>query len=533
MNLRVRVEAPGAPAAESIIDADVDIGRAVNPGLLIVDASVSRQHARIAGRDGNWWIEALSTTNPTFVNTVAIDSPRQLAVGDVVGIGQASIHILGAAADSSAKTQPVTAPVATASSSAPEDVRQSARLRTLNEIHRALATAISLTALLDLILERCFEVLRPEEGIILLKNASGQLMPAASRQGKAGGGDVFISRRIIEEVAGKGKSALVVDAAIDERFSGSESIIFSGVRSVLAAPLSDAQGIIGLIALSSSVAVRQFSQQDLEMLESLASAAALRVRNVALAEEAAERKVLERELALAHDMQMSMLPRHLPDVPEVDLAASLMPARSVGGDLYDFVLTGDRLWFIVGDVSGKGVAASLYMAVAKTLFRATVQIDGIDLAEALGRMNRELCRDNDQFIFVTALVGHLTLATGEVALADAGHNPAVLISPDGQLGQPTIPKAIAFGVVDDAGFVEGRFMLEKGATLLLFTDGATDARNPAGEIFGDVALEHAIAAAAKDTSAALVADIVRTVAEFSAGAPPEDDLTLLAIRYRG
>ena len=197
------------------------------------------------------------------------------------------------------------------------------------------------------------------------------------------------------------------------------------------------------------------------------------------------------------------------------------------------MLTGDRLWFIVGDVSGKGVAASLYMAVAKTLFRATVQIDGIDLAEALGRMNRELCRDNDQFIFVTALVGHLTLATGEVALADAGHNPAVLISPDGQLGQPTIPKAIAFGVVDDAGFVEGRFMLEKGATLLLFTDGATDARNPAGDIFGDVALEHAIAAAAKDTSAELVADIVRTVDEFSAGAPPEDDLTLLAIRYRG
>lgn len=527
MNLRVRIETPGAPADDSVIDAtDIVIGRAQTSGLVLTDTSVSRQHARIVTREGRWWVEALSPTNPTFVNQDAITAPTVLAEGDVVRLAQVSIHILGAPSASPEPSAAIDLPF-------PEDPQQAARLRTLNEIHRALATAISLTALLDLILERCFGVLRPEEGVILLKNAEGELVPAASRQGSTVGGDVFVSRRIIDEVAGKGKSALVADAAIDERFSGSESIIFSGVRSVLAAPLTDAEGIIGMIALSSRAAVRQFAQHDLDMLESLASAAALRVRNVALAEEAAARKVLERELALAHDMQMSMLPRQLPDRPEVDMAASLTPARSVGGDLYDFVLSGDRLWFIVGDVSGKGVAASLYMAVAKTLFRATVQIDGITLAEALGRMNRELCRDNDQLIFVTALVGHLTLSTGDVALADAGHNPAVLISPAGQLGQPIIPKAIAFGVVDDAVFVEGRFVLEQGATLLLFTDGATDARNPAGDIFGDAALEAAIAAAPKDTAAALVDGIIRAVEQFSAGAPPEDDLTLLAIRYRG
>jgi serine phosphatase RsbU (regulator of sigma subunit) len=528
VNLRVRVEAPGAPSAASVIDApEIVIGRTAKPpGILVTDPSVSRQHARIVARDGGWWIEALSPTNPTFVNQIAIDAARELSPGDVIRVGHASIHILGAPGEAHDGTN-----AASSFMSMPEDARQAARLRTLNEVHRALATAISLTALLDLILERCFGVLRPEEGIILLRNASGELVPAASRQGKAVGGSVFVSRRIMDEVAGKGKSTLVVDAAIDDRFSGSESIIFSGVRSVLAAPLNDAEGIIGMIALSSRASIRQFSQQDLEMLESLASAAALRVRNVALAEEAAERKVLERELALAHDMQMSMLPRHLPDRPEIDLAASLTPARSVGGDLYDFVLTGDRLWFIVGDVSGKGVAASLYMAVTKTLFRATVQIDGIDLADALGRMNRELCRDNDQFIFVTALVGHITLSTGEVALADAGHNPAVLITPEGRLEQPSIPKAIAFGVLEEAQFTEGRFTLPRNGILLLFTDGATDARNPAGAIYGDAALEAAIAAAPKETAAGLVAGIIDAVQRFSAGAPPEDDLTLLAIRY--
>jgi phosphoserine phosphatase RsbU/P len=529
VNLRVRVETPGGPAVDAVIDApETIIGRtAKSPGILVTDPSVSRQHARIIQRDGGWWLESLAPKNPTLINQVPLEGARQLQAGDLIRIGHAAISVLG-----DAESPQETAGQANASASAPEDARQAARLRTLNEVHRALATAISLSALLDLILERCFDVLRPEEGVILLRNPSGELVPAASRQGLQVGGNVFVSRRVIDEVAGKGKSALVVDAAIDERFSGSESIIFSGVRSVLAAPLTDAEGIIGMIALSSRATVRQFSQQDLDMLESLASAAALRVRNVALAEEAAERRVLERELALAHDMQMSMLPRRLPDRREIDLAASLTPARSVGGDLYDFMLTGDRLWFIVGDVSGKGVGASLYMAVTLTLFRATVQIEGITLADALGRMNRELCRDNDQMIFVTALVGHITFSTGEVALADAGHNPAVLIAPGGRLDQPAIPKNIAFGVLDDAVFAEGRFTLSQDAVLLLYTDGATDARNPASEIFGEAALNEAITAAPKDTAEALVTGITDAVKRFSAGAPPEDDLTLLAIRYR-
>ncbi len=527
MSLRVRVETSVAPAAESVLDeADFVIGRADNAGLVIAESSVSRKHARVVAREGGWWIEALSPTNRTFVNQHAIDEPQQLQTGDVVSLGQATVTILGT--DVSA-TETVAEPAAPS----PEEVRQAARLRTLNEIHRALATPISLAELLDLILQRCFDVLRPEEGIILLRNAAGELTPAATHRSDPGDGDVVVSRRIIEEVAGKGQSALVLDAPMDERFLGSESIIVSGVKSVLAAPLTDAEGTIGMIALSSRIAVRQFSQQDLEMLESLASAAALRVRNVALAEEAAARKVLERELALAHDMQMSMLPRHMPDRPEIDVAASLTSARSVGGDLYDFVLVGDHLWFIVADVSGKGVAASLYMAVAKTLFRATVQIDGITLSDALGRMNRELCRDNDQMIFVTALVGHMALSTGELSLADAGHNPAMVISPDGLVEQPAIQKSIAFGVIDNAVFAESPLVLARSATLLLYTDGATDARNPAGDIFGEVAFERAVAAGGKDTVDALVAGIVNTVDQFSADAPPEDDLTLLAIRWKG
>ena len=525
MSVRVRVEPPGAvPFERDLQGAEIIIGRAPTAGLVVADSSASRQHVRLAQRDGQWWIEDLGTRNGTWLNEQPLTAPAVVRAGDRIRLGETIVRVEAPEARHAAPASQPTGDL--------ETDRQAGRLRTLNEIHRALATPISLSALLDLILERCFNVLHPEEGVILLREKDGELRPAATRRRSGAAGEIFISRRIIDEVAGKGTPALVVDAAMDERFSGSESIMMSGVKSVVAAPLTDAEGTIGLIALCSRASVRQFAPADLDMLASLASAAVLRVRNVALAEEAAARRVLEHELSLAHDMQMAMLPRRLPERPEVEIAASLEPARSVGGDLYDFVVDEDRLWFIVADVSGKGVAAALYMAVAKTLFRAMVQAR-VDVAEVLARMNLELCRDNDQLMFVTAVVGQLTMSTGEVVLSDSGHNPVVLIGRDGSLQKIELPKGIALGVIDDFTFTPRSLVLQPGDALVLYTDGATDARDPAGDLFGGARLDQAIAAVAAAPADAIVSSIMRTVNDFAHGAPPEDDLTVLALRYRG
>ena len=227
-----------------------------------------------------------------------------------------------------------------------------------------------------------------------------------------------------------------------------------------------------------------------------------------------------------------MLPHGQLSRAEIDLAASVTPARSVGGDLYDFLLDGEWLWFIVADVSGKGVAAALYMAVAKTLFGACVQ-PGVGPADILARMNRELCRDNDQFIFVTAMVGHLSLSTGEVALADAGHNPALVVAKGGQPFTPVIPKCMALGVVAETPYRDGRFVLAPGETLVLHTDGATDARSLDGDMFGFERLTSAVEVNAGKSAEEMIKSISEEVDAFSAGAPPEDDLTLLALRYLG
>lgn len=526
MIVRLRVEPPGGePFVHDLKTGEVVIGRATTVGLVVNDSSVSRQHARFVQHDNAWWIEDLGATNRTQLNGETIDGRTRLKPGDRLRLGGTTVQVLDEPSPGASM------PATSVPSMDGSESRQAARLQLLNEIHRALATAISLPELLQLILDRSFEVLRPEEGVILLRGGDGQFTPAASRRVPGLAGQLAVSRRLIDEVAGKAKPALVLDAALDERFAGSDSIVASGIRSVLAAPLVDASGTLGLIALCSRASVRRFSENDLDLLVSLASAASLRVRNVALAEEAAARKVLERELSIAHDLQMSMLPRDLPARPEIALAARLQPAREIGGDLYDFVLDDHRLWFIIGDVAGKSIAAALYMAVAKTLFRATTA--GAESAAVVAaRMNRELCRDNEQMTFVTAIVGCLDLTSGALALVDAGHNPAFLISPDGKITSPALAKCMALGVVDGE-YVETTIPMTPGATVALYTDGATDARSPSGDQFGMERLERAFAEAGRQLPEAIVSHVTTAVGRFEAGAPAEDDLTLLVIRYQG
>ncbi len=529
---RLRVEAPmGAPFDVELSSPEVVVGRANSVGVVVPDTSVSRQHARISRRDDGWWVEDLGATNGTRLNERLLKEPETLRVGDRLRLGDTVIHVVDDGRPPDAAPPPARGPEFTAAGVPTAGDRQEARLRTVNEVHRALAGAISLPELLGLILERCFDVLRPEEGVVMLREPSGELRVAASLR-LTGSGEVFVPRRIVDEVAGKSKPALVLDAAADERFVGSDSIMLSGIRSVVAAPLVDADGVLGLITVCSRASVRQFSEDDLDMLVSLAGAAALRVRNVALAEEAAARKVLEHELSLAHDMQMAMLPRHLPEHPEVEVAAMLEPARSVGGDLYDFVLDGGRLWFIVADVAGKSVAAALLMAVVKALFRSNASGDAV-LTHVVTRMNRELGRDNDKMMFVTAIIGYLELNTGDAVFVDAGHNPVLRLGPDHRLSQAPAAKCVALGVVEEYDFTETRLPLAAGETLVLYTDGVTDARNTAGEMFGADRLARAVESAARQPARVLVDEVAGAVQIFASGAAPEDDITLLALRYKG
>jgi serine phosphatase RsbU (regulator of sigma subunit) len=515
--------------------ASIVVGRSSEADVKVADRFMSRRHARVYREGEDWFVEDLGSRNPTLLNGRVVERAARLAPGDVLQLAHTRVRVEGPEAPepiSSDRTLflPVAGVLeAGATATAADGDRLAARLRLLNEIHRALAASISLDDLLERVLDRAFAALQPEEATIFLAEG-GEFSVAASRRVPGVTGEFLCSRQLMLEVTGRGLGALVPDAVSDERFASSESIAEAGVRSILAAPLMDAEGCLGMIALNSRSHVRRFSEADLELLVAVAAAAALRIRNLGLAEDAALKRVLEKELAVAHDIQMGMLPRSLPERGRLDLHAELLPARRTGGDLYDFHVEGDRLWFVVGDVAGKGLGAALLMTVTLTLFRAFAREGASGVAEVVARMNRELARENERAMFVTAFVGRLDLGSGELEFVSAGHNPPYRLAP-GRAPEPvTAARGLALGVLEGRAYAAERLLLRPGEGLFLYTDGVTEALSPASEEFSHRRLESLLGSVAGAPAAEVVGACLAAVHDFEAGAPQSDDIAVLALR---
>jgi sigma-B regulation protein RsbU (phosphoserine phosphatase) len=247
---------------------------------------------------------------------------------------------------------------------------------------------------------------------------------------------------------------------------------------------------------------------------------------------------LEQELQAAGELQMSMLPQEFPEPTAqcpVDVHGLIQPAREVGGDLYDFFTTETgSLCFFVGDVSGKGMPAALFMARTKSLIRiATELMCGRDAdigpAEIIGRVNRELCQNNNDMMFVTLFFGMLNPMTGEVAYCNAGHNPPYRTR-SAQLTTIEDGKGIILGVRPQATYRTGTLTLAPGETLYLFSDGVTEAHDPAGALFSEERLEAALRVAAGACSHDVVEKVTAAVKDFVGSALPSDDITMLALR---
>lgn len=248
------------------------------------------------------------------------------------------------------------------------------------------------------------------------------------------------------------------------------------------------------------------------------------------------KELIEGELRVAREIQMSIVPKifpPFPERPELDMFAILEPAKEVGGDLYDFfLLDDDHLCFTVGDVSGKGVPASLYMAVTKTLIKAKADIKlGPD--EILYRVNNELCKDNDSGMFVTEFLGILTISTGELVFSNGGHNIPYLRKQNGEVAP--LPKApgVALGVMEDFEYFCASVQLEAGDSVVLYTDGVTEAMNPAGELLREERLENILRELNGKTAQEEVGHILHSTRQFMNGANQADDITILVIKYLG
>lgn len=257
-----------------------------------------------------------------------------------------------------------------------------------------------------------------------------------------------------------------------------------------------------------------------------------------LEETTTARERMESELRIARDIQMSMLPDRqnvLQGQPGIDLDAVLEPAREVGGDLYDFFMVGpDRLCFLVGDVSGKGVPAALFMARSKAILRSAACRTGATPDAILAVANRELGDGNDLMMFITVALGILDLRTGELSLSNAGHVPPVRLDRDGRCEWIELPPGQPLGLVEDACYATRCLVMKPGDGLVLVTDGVTEAQNGKAEFYPEDRLLDSLRGAdvARDAHR-IVGAVLGDVQAFASGTPQYDDIAVLCLRYPG
>ena len=237
----------------------------------------------------------------------------------------------------------------------------------------------------------------------------------------------------------------------------------------------------------------------------------------------------ESELYIAREIQMSMLPQNFPSRRDFDLYAMVQPAKEVGGDLYDFIEVGDRVFFLVGDVSGKGVPAALFMSITRAAFRFIGSL-GLPMDEVVHRVNNSLCDGNKNEMFVTLFAGCLDLKTGMLDYCNAGHNPIVVIRPDGSASFLRAKPNLAAGLFMDFKYEAERLQLERGSRLILYTDGVTEAERSDKVQFGEKALLDWANALNPDVSAnASTLDLYAAVRRFVKDAEQNDDITIMSI----
>lgn len=540
------VPAEGEPFHHALEADSVVIGRSSRCDLAVADRCLSRQHVRIYKSGEEWLVEDMGSRNGTRLNGSMISKPTPIHEGDVIdaSLSRITFGSGGPHAEpvSHAESRTIFRDASEIISESERDFarpqadsgivnlqRSADQLRALYDVHHALEGSTTAEELLDQVLEKVFIHLQPQHGAIFLKD-NGNLVRASSRSQGSSTDEFPESTSLASEVVGRGLAAVVRDTATDDRFAAAESLLDAGVRTLVAAPLLTPEGAIGMIVLSSTLAVRQFRENDMELLTVVASATGLRLRNLALAEEAAERQRFEQEVALARRIQVALLPAENPEVAGLEIHGGNIPSRGVSGDYYQIIDLPDsnEVAVIIADVSGKGIGASLLTAYVDALFNAYVSA-GLEPAEIFNRVSPQMNAKTPVESFATAFLGILSVESGRLRYASAGHDPTILVRSDDDV-ELLMPTGMPLGLMPEAVYTEEHVILEAGDSIVLYTDGITEAANPEREEFGRERLVEVCTKHRAEDPVELSRSIEIAVDAFVAGIPFHDDRTLVIVR---
>jgi serine phosphatase RsbU (regulator of sigma subunit)/pSer/pThr/pTyr-binding forkhead associated (FHA) protein len=551
---RLRVVPPyGKSFVQPLSGESLVIGRSSSADLHIGDRFLSRHHARLYQDKGELWLEDLGSRNGSWINGKRVDHPMKFRSGDRIRLSNTYI-VSGSEtetlertptdflkADSEVSFRPVhevtsdehpRPPTRTES----KDIvkAQADHLRLLNQIHSALSKPVDLESLLEMILDRSFEALQPDQGVIYLQQPTGDYHRAAERSVGSMASEYLDSQTLLDKVAREGLTAHVLGLDTDSGWQEAGSLLDQGVKSLIAAPLTDTQGSLGMIAMTSHKPDSPFGDRELELLVSISSIASLRIRNLLLTEDAVRKSLeaeqIDRELKLARRIQLGLLPAEVPQVDGFELHGSSMPCRFVSGDYYQMVSRQDdrELVVVLADVVGKGLGASLLTASLEALAAGPIEV-GRSPVEICSRVGRRLHERTITGKFATMIVVALRTDGKSLTFANAGHCPGLLVRHGGRIRRlnSTGPP---LGLFPNIEYQEANHHLTPGDLLVLYSDGLTEAADCKDREYGLRRLTRVCKDHRDEPLTELARAIESDIEGFVQGQPYEDDRTLVLVR---
>ena len=399
----------------------------------------------------------------------------------------------------------------------------------------AVGSNPNLDALLPSIVDKALAITNAERGLLLLKdkkNGGLSIRVARDKMGNRLPDNLRYSQSIPTKVFQSGQAETLMDAAgggADVALG--QSILDLRLVSVMCAPLTTADEILGVLYVDSRASAKGFARGDLELFTTLGSQCGQAIKNAELVQAYLDQQRLKQELHVAKDIQQGMLPTEIIERPHIEIAGFNRPCDETGGDYFDYINMPDsRMGVVIGDVSGHGIGAALFMATARALLRAFTYKIG-NPAEVLGEVNRFLERDMPTGSFMTLFFADISTKTGALRYASAGHNPCYIFRKGTGSFEELCKTGPGLGIIADTDYGIGETApLGLGDILLLYTDGMPEAMNPERELFGEERMKNLLAGLQERPPQEIVNQLVRAVTEFTGREVFEDDLTLVVVK---
>jgi serine phosphatase RsbU (regulator of sigma subunit) len=517
------------------------IGRQPDATVYLESLAVSRHHARVLCDRGTYYVEDTGSSNGTFLNGARINGKVPLTEQDTLQIGPYELALQPDPGSGVNEAAPIIRSRVDAAPSNSTLFAQNPayKLQVVLEIAQHLGHTLDLEPLLGRLLEQLLRLFpQADRGMVLLCERDRLVVRAQRSRHRTENGDYPYSRTLVRRALDEGVGLLSEDVGGDQKLQLTATLMSLNLRSFLCVPLIGWEGRrLGVIQLDSLRQGQSFRHEDLEVLATLGLQVSMVLQNAAYHAERMREERLRQELRLAREIQQAFLPTEFPaaGTGDFELFARVHPAREVSGDLYDFFRLPDgRLALFLGDVSGKGMPAALFMIAVHTLVRQLAPSAGSP-AELLQRLNMALTADNPTHLFVTLICAMYDTRDGTVTLASGGHPPPLLRRADGKVETIHVKPAMMLGAAPvPLRVTDTRLTLQPGETLVLYTDGFTEAFAPDGvtmfgverlcEVLGGPRTGQSLADCAAAASAA--------IGRFAGEDELQDDQTLLLLRRR-